>query len=73
MLSLLSEIVWNKETIMMTLIFGLPIVAVAAGTWYQLNKVRSDNELKQSMIERGMSAEEIERVMNAKGSKDKDD
>ena len=63
---LVAEIIWNSGTIMMALIFGLPIVSVLGGMWFKLNKVRSDNELKRTMVERGMSADEIERVINAR-------
>jgi hypothetical protein len=49
----------------------IPIVAIIAGTWYKVQKARSDNELKQSMVERGMSVEEIERVLAAKSPDDR--
>ena len=59
--------------------FSIPIVAICvsigvpiiAHCWFELRKHESDNELKRSMIERGMSAEEIERVLAAKSSEDK--
>jgi hypothetical protein len=49
----------------------IPIVAIIAGTWYKVQRARSENELKQSMIERGMSVEEIERVLAAKSPDDR--
>jgi hypothetical protein len=67
---ILSEIEWTSDTIAITLIFALPIVSVVAGVWYKLSKAQSDNELKRSMIQRGMSADEIQRVLNARSSKD---
>jgi hypothetical protein len=45
------------------LIFGLPIVAVLAGVWFKVEQMKSENDLKRSMIERGMTVEEIERVL----------
>lgn len=65
----LGDIVWNDKTIMFALIFGLPVVSVMCSFWYKVSKVRSDNELKQSMVQRGMSVDEIERVLNAKSHK----
>jgi hypothetical protein len=70
MFSILSEIQWTSDTIMITLIFALPIVSVVAGVWYKVSKAQSDNELKRSMVERGMSADEIQRVLNARTPKD---
>ena len=46
----------------------VPIVAIGGYFWCSTAKKRSDNELKRTMIDKGMSAEEIERVLNA-GSK----
>lgn len=72
MSAMFGEIVWNSQTITMTLIFGLPVVGVLAGAWYKVNKVRSDNDLKRAMIDRGMSADEIARVLAASGEKEEE-
>ena len=69
MMALLSEIVWNKQTLAVCGAFAVPLAVIIGSAWYKMNKVRYENELKRSMIERGMSAEEIERVMAA-GPKD---
>ena len=63
---MLAEIVWNAETFIFGGIFSLPIITVVAYYWYKVNQTNSDNELKQRMIERGMSAAEIEQVLAAK-------
>ena len=47
---------------------AVPIIGIIAGSWYKIHKLRSDAELKKSMIERGMSVEEIERVLAAKST-----
>jgi hypothetical protein len=47
------------------LVVAVPVIASA---WRQVAKDRADADLKQSMIERGMSVEEIERVLRAKSS-----
>jgi hypothetical protein len=38
--------------------------------WYKLKKAELESGLKQTMLDRGMSADEIERVLNAHGKKD---
>ena len=43
----------------------IPITAIIGSFWYKAQKVKSDKDLKLSMLERGMSAEEIERVISA--------
>ena len=48
-----------------TAVFVVPVVAIIAYFWHETCKARSNNELKQSMVERGMSAQEIEQVVNA--------
>ena len=53
--------------------FSIPIVAILAGigipvitsAWIGLEKHKEDCKLKKSMIERGMSATDIERVLAA--------
>ena len=47
----------------LVLLVAVPVIASA---WRQVAKGRSDADLKRSMIERGMSVEEIERVLAAK-------
>jgi len=65
---MLAEIVWNQNTLAIAGVFGVPIVAIAGKFWAQVQQRRSDNNLKRAMIDRGMSVEEIERVMAAKVS-----
>jgi signal transduction histidine kinase len=64
-----GDIIWDQNTIAVVCVFAVPIVAIIAGVWSQVERRKADNELKQSMIDRGMSAEDIERVMAAKVSK----
>jgi hypothetical protein len=66
---MLGEIIWNKDMIETVLKFSIPLVTIIGGIWYQLERTRSRNELKRSMVERGMSADEIERVLAARVSK----
>jgi ABC-type bacteriocin/lantibiotic exporter with double-glycine peptidase domain len=66
---MLAEIVWNQNTIAVVCVFAVPIVAIIAGCWSRVERAKSDNELKRSMVERGMSADEIERILAAKASK----
>jgi len=60
---MLAEIDWNTGTIAVVMIFSIPVIGVLAGAWTKVERIRSDNELKRSMVERGMSVEEMERVL----------
>lgn len=62
----------DPGTLTILLIFGLPVVAVVAYYCYKIAKVNSDNELKRRLVERGLSVDEIERIINA-GDKKGDD
>ena len=68
-----EKIFSNTDTLAVTLALSIPIVAVVGYYWHEVLKHRSNNELKRSMLERGMSAQEIEQIMNAgtKGAKKK--
>ena len=79
----MGDIFSNPATLAIVMVFGIPIaiptVAIIAHYWHKIVKTRSDNDLKQSMIDRGMSAQEIEQVINAgvktrpNGEDDEDD
>lgn len=43
----------------------IPIVGIVAYYWYESQQVRSDNELKRTMVERGLSVDEVERILAA--------
>ncbi|MGQ9650049.1 MAG: hypothetical protein ACUVXJ_08055 [Phycisphaerae bacterium] len=45
--------------------FSIPIVVIIGGFWYKIRKTLSENDLKRTMVERGMSAEEFERILAA--------
>lgn len=62
---MLAEIIWNQQTLGIVMVFSIPIIAIVGGLWVSLEKARSTNDLKRSMVERGMSVDEIERVMRA--------
>ena len=63
--SMLAEIVWNVATIAVVGGLAIPLVAIIGGVWHKIAKDNAENDLKRSMIERGMSVEEIERVLRA--------
>lgn len=45
---------------------SLAAIAVVLGViWHQIEKMKSNNELKRSLVNRGMSSEEFERIMEA--------
>lgn len=66
---MLAEIIWNERTLSVVGAFAIPIVGIICGVWHSVAVTTSQNELKRSMIERGMSAEEIERVLAARSPK----
>ena len=63
---MLSEIIWNEATIAIVMGCAIPIVGVISTAWYKAAKTTSENDLKRRMVERGMSVDEIERVLAAK-------
>jgi hypothetical protein len=66
---MLGEIIWNEDTIGIVSTMAVPVAIVFIACWMHVERRKSDNALKRRMVERGMSAEEIERVIAAKGSK----
>jgi hypothetical protein len=46
----------------------IPLVAIIGGLTYKYRRLRVEAALKQQMIERGMSADEIKEVIGAKRS-----
>ena len=48
----------------------IPIVGSVAWAWQSIEKAKSENALKRSLVERGLKADEIERIMAAKGPKE---
>ena len=43
----------------------IPIVAIVGGLWSKTVREKSKNELKRAMVERGMTADDIEVVLGA--------
>ena len=54
------------ETISIVMGCAIPIVAIVGVFWYKIVKATSENDLKRRMVERGMSPDEIERVLAAR-------
>ena len=71
---MLAESIWQSLFGMpqIAVIMGclIPIAAIAFSFMYKSQRDRSDNELKRAMVERGMNAEEIERIMAARTEDD---
>ena len=63
---MLSGIVWDEATIAIALGCAIPITAIVGVFWHKTATATSANDLKRSMVERGMSVEEIERVLAAR-------
>ncbi len=66
---MLSEIIWNVGTIGMVMAGAVPIALIIGVFWYKTVKTTSESDLKRRMVERGMSVDEIERVLAAKSHK----
>ena len=41
----------------------IPIVSIIASFWCKAQNVRSEHELKRSLVDRGLSVDEIERII----------
>lgn len=61
----MKEFFSHPDAIMAIILFGVPAVAIIAGCWLKVRITQSNNDLKQSMLDRGMSAQEIEQVINS--------
>ena len=77
---MLAEQAWHKlfELPQIAIVGGLmvgflvPMVGIIAHYWHKTQKVQSDNTLRREMVARGMSVDEIERIMAA-GVEEEDD
>ena len=59
------ELIFRVPQILFVVGGLIAIAAIICSFWYKVEKARSDKDLKLSMLQRGMSAEEIERVISA--------
>lgn len=68
-LTWLEQLTANSETVTIVLAFAfltaIILVPVLARYWYLVQVRQWESSLKQSMVERGMSAEEIKAVLDA--------
>ena len=73
---MLAEQLWHKIFEMPQIIFvvgGLIAMATIIGSfWYKAQKLQSENALKQTLAERGLSADEIERIIAAQAKEPSD-
>ncbi len=73
---MLAEHVWHKIFGMPQIIFiigGLIAIAgIIASYWYKAQKLQSENALKRMLVERGLPADEIERIMAAQAQEPPD-
>jgi hypothetical protein len=61
----MGRLIENPGIVAVIMIFAIPIIAIVSYYTHVGFKTRSNNELKKSMVERGMSAEDIETVIHA--------
>ena len=62
----LWELFRHPETAAIFGFFGMIVLVVAISVTAQVVRFKAEAELKQSMVERGMTPEEIERVLKAR-------
>lgn len=71
---MLAEFDWNallRPNVLATILaLMIPMVGAVALAWRSIEKTKSENSLKRTLAERGMTAADIERVLAAKGPKD---
>ena len=60
---MLRDIVWDTPIMLAFAPFAAMAIGIVSFFIYKMWKVSADNALKQSMVERGMSVDEIERVI----------
>lgn len=63
--NVIEKLFSDKQILTLFMALSVPIIMFVGYFWHKIIKTRSDNELKRSMLERGMSAQEIEQVINA--------
>ena len=68
----LEAFTWNTGSIAILAVMAVPIVLFALIFGTKMFQIRSDHDLKARMIDKGMSADEIERVLAAKSDSDDD-
>lgn len=67
--TIIEQIFSRPEMVAIAGAFTIPIVAIVVYYWHEVAKARSANDVKKTMILRGMSVDEIERVLGAGGKK----
>ena len=66
LMNLIENVLTNPISVTILFAFGVSIVAILFKHRSAIRQAEIDATLKQEMIQRGMSAEEIERVLAAK-------
>jgi hypothetical protein len=70
MTGLLSSLLHNDLAIIFTAIVLLTVIPIGMTYWFKAKKAAMDADLKMKMLELGMSADEIERVLVAESMPD---
>lgn len=61
----LSEVLTNKSFLICVAVTLICVVPSICGCWLRIRRHEIDSQLKDSMVARGMSADEIVRVLEA--------
>ena len=62
---MLAEFIWRVENIAVMGAFAIPIAAIVSYYWFRASKAKADASLKQTLAKRGMTVDEIERIVQA--------
>ena len=73
---MLAEQLWHRifDMPQIPFIIGgvIAITGIIASYWYKAQKLQSENALKRTLVERGLSADEIERIIAAQAKEPSD-
>lgn len=61
----MQKILSSPQTVVVFMGLAIPIVAIISYYVHEIFRTRSNNALKQAMVERGLSAQDIETVINS--------
>ena len=61
----MQKILSSPQTVVVFMVLAIPIVAIISYYVHEIFRIRSNNALKQAMVERGLSAQDIETVINS--------
>ena len=65
MIAAVSGFVWNAGTVAIVAGCAIPVAAIVGWAVVEIFRIRSTQDLKRQMIDKGMAADDIERILAA--------